>query len=342
VRVFLYEFVTGGGCYSHAGPLRHASLLAEGRAMLSAIAADFGRLDDARIDVLADACEAPCSLPACCTVHSVRSQDDERRAIDRLAAVADWTVVIAPEFQGHLATRCRAVERAGGKLLGPDSDFVALTSDKHATARRLAEWKVRVPSGIALAAGDRLPTDFVYPAVLKPRDGAGSLDVRRVDAQCAARHVAAVPSRLEQYCPGTPASVALLCGPGRIEPLVPCRQDLDGFAYLGGSLPIEPRLAGRGRDLAVQAIAALGAARGYVGVDLVLGDDPLGSGDYVIDINPRLTTSYVGLRELAGGNLAEAMVAVAEGRRVELCWKSGPIQFEASGAVRRLAAAGSV
>ena len=34
------------------------------------------------------------------------------------------------------------------------------------------------------------------------------------------------------------------------------------------------------------------------------------SGDRVIEINPRLTTSYVGLRALARFNLAEALLAV--------------------------------
>ena len=54
----------------------------------------------------------------------------------------------------------------------------------------------------------------------------------------------------------------------------------------------------------------------------------------MIEINPRLTTSYVGLRALLDGNLAAAMMAVADGHQAELCWQSGPIQFEASGAVR--------
>ena len=52
---------------------------------------------------------------------------------------------------------------------------------------------------------------------------------------------------------------------------------------------------------------------GYVGVDLVLGREPDGSEDVVIEINPRLTTSYVGLRAAARTNLAEAMWQVAQG-----------------------------
>jgi hypothetical protein len=44
--------------------------------------------------------------------------------------------------------------------------------------------------------------------------------------------------------------------------------------------------------------------RGYVGVDLVLAHDK----PYVVDVNPRLTTSYAGLRRVAQFNIAEAMV----------------------------------
>ena len=50
-----------------------------------------------------------------------------------------------------------------------------------------------------------------------------------------------------------------------------------------------------------------------MGVDLVLGRDPTGAEDFVIEVNPRLTTSYVGLRAAAKTNLAEAMLRVAEG-----------------------------
>ncbi len=66
----------------------------------------------------------------------------------------------------------------------------------------------------------------------------------------------------------------------------------------------------------------------------MLGDDPSGDADVVVEVNPRLTTSYVGLRALTQGNLAGSMLAVATGHEVELCWKLGPIQFEASGSVR--------
>jgi predicted ATP-grasp superfamily ATP-dependent carboligase len=71
---------------------------------------------------------------------------------------------------------------------------------------------------------------------------------------------------------------------------------------------------------------------GYVGVDLVLGDAADGSQDYAIEINPRLTTSYVGLRQLAEFNLAEAMLVAAAGKLEQpLRWKPGHVRFSSDG-----------
>jgi hypothetical protein len=46
---------------------------------------------------------------------------------------------------------------------------------------------------------------------------------------------------------------------------------------------------------------------------LVLGEPEDGSGDVAIEINPRLTTSYLGLRQLARFNFAAMLLAIATG-----------------------------
>ena len=311
--------------------------------MLRALAADFSRIGGVSTDVLVDVRHRDLDLSGC-TIHSVDSASAEPETFARLAALADWTVVVAPEFDDHLLSRSLTVERAGGRLLSPNSRLVALAADKQATAEHLSARGVSVAPGIALAAGESLPVDFHYPAVLKPRFGAGSQGIRWIaDARAIGGDVSA-SSRLERYVPGTAVSVAALCGPPKgafsgISPLVPCRQFVDrsaGFAYSGGSLPIEPELARRATRLATRAIATLDEPLGYLGVDLVLGDDASGADDAVIEINPRVTTSYVGLRALARGNLAEAMIEIAAGHKIELCWQGGSIQFQSSGGVQRV------
>jgi predicted ATP-grasp superfamily ATP-dependent carboligase len=300
--------------------------------MLSALAADFAALEGVSVHVLNDVRYDPAKLSGC-TTHSIADADEHRRRVVSLAAGAAWTVVIAPEFGGLLLEQCRAVERAGGRLLCPGPALVELAGDKHTLAQHLLTRGVPAPRGLALPVGAPLPTNFRYPGVLKPRDGAGSWGVERLAAWSDRR--APWPARLEQVCPGIPASVAVLCGPGRTLALTTCRQRLggvSGFEYQGGELPLAGVLGARAEALALRAIGALAAPLGYVGVDVVLGADPAGADDFVIEVNPRLTTSYVGLRQLCTANLAGAMLALAAGREVQLSWRGGSIQFDASGA----------
>jgi hypothetical protein len=52
----------------------------------------------------------------------------------------------------------------------------------------------------------------------------------------------------------------------------------------------------------------------------------------LIKINPRLTTSYVGLRILADFNLAEVLLAVATGRPLPAWrWRAGAVEFSPMG-----------
>jgi len=135
------------------------------------------------------------------------------------------------------------------------------------------------------------------------------------------------------------ASVAVLCGPAGRVVLAPCKQRIseDGrLRYLGGELPLTAGLAERATALAERAIAAMPPATGYVGVDLVLGREPDGSEDAVIEVNPRLTTSYVGLRAAATSNLADAMCRVAQGDNQPVEFSGRAIEFDPSGNVSYL------
>jgi predicted ATP-grasp superfamily ATP-dependent carboligase len=348
MQVFIYEYVTSGGFLHDAEGSPPACLLREGAAMIDSLAADFAAIPGTQVSILRDDRwpERPRPAdadPGTFDCYPVRSPGEESDLFDRLAARSDWTVVIAPELAGRLLDRCRRVAALGGRLLGPEPPVVEIASDKQHTAEYLAAAGVAVPLGVALQPGDLLPADFDYPAVLKPRWGAGSQAVRRIDRFPAERLPSveiACPSRLERYYPGLPASVAFLCGPAGRFPLIPCRQCLseDGrFDYLGGSLPLERALARRAVRLARAAVEALPEPTGYLGIDLVLGLDPGGAEDVVIEVNPRLTTSYVGLRAAAaeGVNLAAAMLDVRLGRQHRLSFQSIGLQFDPDGRVLR-------
>ncbi len=311
--------------------------------MLASVAADFAGLSGVEVHTLLNS-RWPEFAPADCIVHEVRTTADELIALGKQASAADWTLLIAPELDDLLLSRCRLAERTGGRLLGPGSALVQLASDKHATAEYLRQGGIAVPAGRAIAADEKLPVDFDYPAVLKPRYGAGSIDICMIDspeaadvAECGAGRRIRGPSRLETYVSGLAVSVAILCGPAGRVALPPCGQRLsvDGrFTYVGGSLPLDEPLAHRATKLASRAVAALVRPYGYIGVDMILGHAMDGSRDVVVEINPRVTTSYVGLRAACRQNLAGAMLDMAEGRNPQLAFDPAPLAFDTAGRVR--------
>ncbi|HJN12434.1 MAG TPA: ATP-grasp domain-containing protein [Pirellulaceae bacterium] len=332
IRVFLYEFVTGGGCWSLSNPQPPGgTLLTEGTAMLQSLACDLLAVGNLELHVLADSRLAP-FWPEGSWAHEVNGGSDERRLLLSLAESCDMTLVIAPEFDELLLSRCQWVASVGGTLLTPDGNFVALAANKQKLADCLHAAGLPVPRSVALRNDEPLPRNFPFPAVLKPVDGAGSLAVQLVRTATELREYRSSRQswRLEMFQPGTAASVSVLCGPQQNLVLLPGQQLLtkDGqFNYLGGTWPLAVGDQERAAKLAARVALALPATCGYIGIDLVLGPNDDGSDDVVIEVNPRLTTSYVGLRQLARTNLAAAMLRVAEGLPVTVTWHDQALTY---------------
>ncbi len=339
MRIFVFEFITGGGWYAIDSVNPPAgSLLAEGRAMADSTVADFLKIPDAKVTTLRDA-RLDNIVSDNRVAQPIDSEPQLWQSLMELAGQADHTLLIAPEFDGHLLRTAEAVARFGGNLLSPDPEFIRLCSNKQATADLLRESSVPSPRGVLLHPGEIPPVEFTFPAVRKPVDGAGSMDVRLFlsshDYKEHAPPEAVV--RLEEYHPGLAVSVVALCGTADPVFLPPCSQQFSGdglFRYEGGEAPLEDHLAARAEQLAQRTIAALPKTTGYIGIDMVLGEAANGGDDVVIEVNPRLTTSYVGLRKLVNENLAAAILAAAQCHRVELSIKPGRVEFSADGAVR--------
>ena len=341
MRIFIYEYTCS---QPKTQDLASSALRAEGWAMLSSILADFNAVSGIGTTTLVASDISSQLIPGEC--HHVDPANESDQFLE-LAAKADHTLVIAPEFDDILFTRCRCVEEAGGRLLGPNSQAVKLTADKLRTAEILTACGIRTPT-TAIVGDDFEPDCFRIPSVCKPRYGAGSQSIFQVNtlselSQCVAQsrwQGWAGDLVIQPLIPGKSASIAILLGPRQVLPLAPAEQSLsdDGrFHYLGGKVPLSHHYADRAANLASQAVIAFPGLAGYVGVDLVLGENPDGSDDYVIEINPRLTTSYIGLRRLAKSNLASAMLDIVRGIAVDaICWNDGEVAFDANGDVNDL------
>ena len=322
MRILLYEHITAalGGATPGADA---DSLHREGWAMRQAVAADLARIAGVAVAALDSADEA--------------SFRDAVRG-------ADCVLVIAPEFDDLLGQRCQWVEECGANLLGPSAAAVRLTADKLALAEHWQIHGVPTPPTRLHLPGDAQPSIFA-PVVCKPRHGAGSQAVFlvRQDADLAAAVAAAQAEGetddliVQPFAPGQAASVAWLIGPTQSLPLLPATQVLstDGrFHYHGGQLLLDEPWRTRAVALSRRAVECVPGLSGYVGVDLVLGAAADGSADQVIELNPRLTTSYVGLRTRTASNLAGLMLDVVRGVEVTPPeWRSGAVRFSPDGSI---------
>ena len=307
--------------------------------MARALAEDFAALDGVAVALQQDHRLPERDLRGC-TIARVPSTTSAISTFIDLSRAADWTVVIAPEFDEILASRCQLVASHGGRLLGPTLAIVQLCADKHGTGEYLRAAGVPAPEGVVLRTSE-FTGAIPLPAVIKPRYGAGSQDMLRAEGMHELRSfIASYPDayewRVERHHEGVAVSLAVLCGAAEMRPLIPCVQHLSGdgtFQYRGGRLLLDESLATRATNLGLRAIASLDRSMGYLGVDMVLGEDPRGGDDVVVEINPRLTTSYVGLRRATNQNLAGDILALAEGRHAELDFEDAPVEFRQDGSV---------
>ncbi len=339
MRIFVYEYICGGGLASQPLP---ESLQREGWAMLMAVLEDFRRCLGVETVTLLDARFAESAGKLVGTRVDFVEPGAEAGLYREQTRQAEFTVVIAPESDFLLHQRCCWTEDAGGKLLGPSPAAVQLTGDKKQLAKFWRWHDVPTPPCLPfpVCQADN------FPLVCKPRRGAGSVKtyfvqtfeelVNTVNTMLGEGNLLDQPI-LQPHVSGLAASVSLLLGGSWCLALPAATQNLSGdgrFRYLGGSLPLPDELNDRAQRLALRAIAPIDGLSGYVGVDLILGAAVDGSEDMAIEINPRLTTSYVGLRALAEFNLAETMLALALGRPLpERRYRAGVVRFLADGTV---------
>ncbi len=308
--ILVHEYVIGGGWPTPDLPPR---LAAEALAVVRALLADLRAWGRFPVVATRDRRLHGTSL----TADRVVDLDAEvypTRVVE-LARECGAALVVAPEGGGALEHLSRSLADAGVCLLGSLPEAVAVAADKWECYRRFSQAGLPTPRTIR-ASPDAAPAAAArlgYPVVVKPLDGAGcdgvglatdDAELTRALGQPALRGARSI--LVQKHASGSAASVSLLVAEGRSTVLSLNEQRVRAgipFAYDGGvaSWP-HPRRA-EACELGRRAVALVPGLRGYVGVDLVLGEQTC----WLIEINPRPTTSYVGLRRVVGLNLAAAI-----------------------------------
>ncbi len=302
MKIFVFEFITGGGL---AGVSLPPGLAHEGDLMIHALIRDLIQAGYRDLVTLRDKRLPAIKLP----VKSFPVSQSMSEDCQALMSSADATFLIAPETGGVLLQLTRQAGDSGCLLMGCDAHSVELAAGKRDCCEHLRCHGIAVPDSYSIDDMRIIPD---RPLVLKPDDGVGGEACYLFDDRVSLRRWLDRQEDcrtwlIQPYIPGEAASLNLFCQNNGVLVLAVNRQQFEfreGKGVLSGVVVNE--FAGRRdefRGLARKITDAVPGLRGFVGVDLILTD----AGPVVIEINPRLTTSYAGLHESLGYNPAELL-----------------------------------
>lgn len=292
------------------------SMRAEGRAMLLSIASDLAEWPDSEVVavIVPDACgqfpesDSRVVWKSCVDVNAFLAEANRR------GEAFDIAFCIAPEVDRLLQKIVSLLRRHVARVISVCDELIELGSDK----RAFHDWCVSegIPTIPVLDVSnlESWPFEVGDHVISKSRFGAGcegvirhlwNLDIQRLVQQSSEAEVIWQP-----FLNGKFYSVGVIGTEG--DPIVlPLAEQQLGWLgsnpeYLGGRMPCPPEISADEHlaELLEKLVSALGVGDGYVGLDLIhCGHDP----EYqwrVVEMNPRLCTSYLGYRKLFDQNLA--------------------------------------
>ena len=336
LKVGIFEYVSGGGIKEE--DISH-NMLCEGYSMLKSATEDFqmagyevSTILDSRLSKLTDYLKAD-------RLEFVSTQDNTFDILLEMLKTVDLSLIIAPETRGILSSFVQ-IARSNTVSLNSTPESIDFVSDKAKLAETLYRNSLPIPetycfnSEVRKEEIERVFKTFSSPVVVKPVNGAGCEKVFVVKetsqlSQALESIIADNPKErviIQEFVEGIPVSVSLILNGVDAFPIsmnlqrVSLNSPPESSWYYGGVTPFHHPNESEVINLARRAVKPFNGLIGYVGVDMVITT----SGPMLLEINPRLTVSYVGLKRISKVNLAESIVRASSG-------VSLPTAFETQG-----------
>lgn len=123
---------------------------------------------------------------------------------------------------------------------------------------------------------------------------------------------------VQEYIDGVDISVSLLSDGKKAIPISLNQQFVelkgDKGTYLGGKIPFDSKYKDEAFEIATNAVEAMEGLKGFVGVDMLINNDEKDIYSvYLLEINSRFTTPYVGLKQISSINIGDSIIKLIDG-----------------------------
>lgn len=296
MTLFIYEHLTSG---AFSDKPYSPDLMHEGNAMLQAISTDLLALGH-QLAVMRDArLNNDFFMQPQIDLVEISNIRQYERAWQRARSLYQFFFIIAPETNDVLGQLTHELEHYNKTVFGCNSSSIQLCSDKLDCFKHLQQHALASPY-TQLAEdwqNDNKQTNGHW--IVKPRDGAGCEHTYRLNtAELEASLPALIKHHAQQYIvqpyiQGQNLSLSLFISDQSIELVSINVQHIEIRQQKLSLLNCEPHRDDllnekRALELANTIHATMPGLWGFVGIDLIQTQDTL----WIIDINPRLTSSY--------------------------------------------------
>ncbi|MDO9051533.1 MAG: ATP-grasp domain-containing protein [Methylotenera sp.] len=300
------------------------SLVKEGTLMRDALLRDLNALKQYQLIALHDVRLVPSKYAE---KNMAVAAGEFKKVFKKALKQADLVWLIAPETDGtllELTEQCLTAEEKENDalLLGCGFDATLTGTSKSLSFEAMQATHIFT---LPVYAGEDLMQSDCYDTlnqqnisqwVAKPEDGAGCEGIQVFDSLHDLKLWITEDNRYlnylaQPYQAGVAASFSMLCRDGKSW-LLSCNQQhitFDGSQFKLTGITVNGMLLywQRFETIARKIAKMLPDALGYVGVDVIV-DVENNDKIYVLEINPRLTTSYVGLHEALNYNPAKLIL----------------------------------
>ncbi|WP_347989450.1 ATP-grasp domain-containing protein [Methylomonas sp. AM2-LC] len=310
MKILVFEYICGGGFADQALP---SSLAIEGCLMLQALTDDLGCLENIQLLIPLDQRCQTINLPTNAEIVYVQSQTKILTILPELIAQCDAVWPIAPETNGILTCITELVKRQNKLLLASPPDMVALCSNK------LKTYQVLSAHNIPCVETQLLNQDYmeiVGRSVVKPIDSCGCQDSIIIEANQQLSQKISLLNNSEQYIiqpfmEGQATSLSCLFKQGKAW-LLCCNQQLvaienQAFNLKACLVNTSSQYESVYLEIIADIATALPSLWGYIGIDFI---ETTHRGPLLLEINPRLTSSYIGIRKATGINVAAQVLSL--------------------------------
>jgi predicted ATP-grasp superfamily ATP-dependent carboligase len=313
VNILVFEYITGGGLAQEELP---KSLAREGGLMLKTLIDELAVLPSVKLTVLLDQRCNALDLPQTIEIIWVSAEHSVYDLLPALIEASDLVWPIAPEMESQLLNVSKLVEDKSKRLLNSSSESIAICSDKLATLQILQ--KNSLLPIIDARQLDEFSQQFIGPWVIKPKDGVGCLDCFFVSGKTEFNEISKQIKNqsnylIQPYIKGESLSLSCLFKNG-VAWLLCCNKQLVSIKLGKFELnACQVNIAIKNRSdyqyLINQVAQAIPGLWGYVGIDII---QPERGQALIVEINPRLTTSYAGIHQALGINVAEVVLKMMD------------------------------